>query len=323
MAIYKIGNKLLTNLSGKFYVKEQPPQPTIPAYTIRFKFDDTTKTPPTPNVGTFTAVDASQGIWDWHYENVNWCIQNSASGRFIDNYDTVFRGMTDYAGVILEVNALEVENMGGLFANLYKIRKINNVFIGEKKLKCTTLMFCNCASLTEIPYFDTSEVTECKKMFQRLASISLSENIWTTIPNFDFRKSKSAIYMFQNCTNIVHGPTLSLDSAEDTYNMFGGCTNMLDVNITNTQNLKTCEYMFSDCNKLKHVYDFDVDSLVNAARMYSQCWNVEDGITSFYNKVKNILTSSSSHSYMFNRCGIYTSADSERAALPVDWGGSV
>ena len=56
-------------------------QPVIvlPAKTIRFKFSNTNYQPTTGSgsnntstIGTWTVVNASQGIWDWYYNNTSW-----------------------------------------------------------------------------------------------------------------------------------------------------------------------------------------------------------------------------------------------------------
>lgn len=70
------GSSITLNASGELQasVGEQP-LPAIPAYSIRFKFTDTSFDPSTPLAvtnGTWSVVDADNGIWDFTYQYSDW-----------------------------------------------------------------------------------------------------------------------------------------------------------------------------------------------------------------------------------------------------------
>jgi surface protein len=87
-------------------------------------------------------------------------------------------------------------------------------------------MFDGCTSLTTVPAFDTSSVTDMGSMFYGCTSL-------TTVPAFD-----TSSVTFMN-------------------GMFNGCTSLTTVPAFDTSNVTNMDNMFHSCNSLQSLPEFD------------------------------------------------------------------
>ena len=82
-------------------------------------------------------------------------------------------------------------------------------------------MFAYCASLTTVPLFDTSNVTNTSFMFQSCASL-------TTVPLFDTSNVTNMSQMFQSCASLTTVPLLDTSNVTNMTYMFNGCSSLTE-----------------------------------------------------------------------------------------------
>ena len=78
-------------------------------------------------------------------------------------------------------------------------------------------MYRGCTSLTTVPLFNLSSVTNTYTMFYKCTAL-------TTVPLFDLSKVTNASYMFYQCTALTTVPLFNLSSCTNASNMFSGVT---------------------------------------------------------------------------------------------------
>lgn len=147
------------SVNGNLLGVNPPPTPQLPDYTIRLKYKEGTT--PTFSKGTGVLVDAENNIWDLTYENSDW------SGLLNNHTDLL---------EVLGANTSNVTNMGSRLVG----------------------MFYSCTSLTSVPLFDTSKVTNMRYMFYYCTSL-------TSVPLFDTSNVTDMKNMFRNCKKVQSG----------------------------------------------------------------------------------------------------------------------
>lgn len=96
------------------------PLPASPAYSLRFQFSDPSFDPTTPLAvtnGTWSAVDAAKGIWDFTYQNSNWT--DVFIGKFVASI------MGNVHADIIGGDLAGVTHAEHLFADCDRIKKFN------------------------------------------------------------------------------------------------------------------------------------------------------------------------------------------------------
>ena len=83
-------------------------------------------------------------------------------------------------------------------------------------------MFYGCASLTNVPQFDTSSATSMSYMFRGCTSL-------TNVPQFDTSSAFDMGYMFQSCSSITSLPAFDASSVKSITNFAGECAKLTDV----------------------------------------------------------------------------------------------
>jgi len=78
-------------------------------------------------------------------------------------------------------------------------------------------MFSVCSSLTTVPLFDLSSVTNSTNMFSYCAAL-------TTVPLLNLSSVTNAYAMFAYCAALTTVPLLNLSSVTNAGNMFSGVT---------------------------------------------------------------------------------------------------
>ena len=121
-------------------------------------------------------------------------------------------------------------------------------------------MFRDCINLTEIPYIDTSNVTNMYGLFQAC-------NL-TTIPQLDTRKVTNVSYIFSSCTNLTSIPLLDFPNISTITYFFGLSTMSRLTDLGGFKDLKinwNDNYGFAKCsnltyesvmNVINNLYDF-------------------------------------------------------------------
>lgn len=131
---------------------------------------------------------------------------------------------------------------------------INDLTSLLKNTTATTHMFRNCSTITSVPLFDTSKVTDAQNMFDGCRGL-------TSLPQFNFEKVYRGDYMFEYCSSLTSIPQFNFSEVAFTSSMFDGCTNLVDFPITSMPKMAYCGSMFRDCTSLSN------DSLNNILLM--------------------------------------------------------
>ena len=181
----------------------------------------------------------------------------------------------------------------------------SNVTDMKKMFKCCyqkTVGYEYNNSLTELDLtsFHTEELTDMQSMFmglQGLVTLNFSSNFSTA----NVTTMKEQFYMCKNLTAIdLSGFDTSNVTAMDY--MFTSCSNLLTLDLTafNTSNVTTMHRMFTSCSKLTGIdfgSNFDTSNVTDMERMFQSCGS----LTSL--DVSNFDTSSvTTMAYMFASC---------------------
>lgn len=94
------------------------------------------------------------------------------------------------------------------------------------KFRGCKYLFYNCTTLTTIPEFDTSDVTDMVCMFESCSRL-------TTIPEFNTSNVTNMERMLEYCVNLKTVPKLDMSNVTNTSNMFANCRNLTDVRLKN------------------------------------------------------------------------------------------
>lgn len=158
--------------------------------------------------------------------------------------------------------------------------------------KCTNAgyMFYRCRAITQIPLFDTSNVTDMQYMFR-------NANV-TSIPLFDTSKVTNMQYMFYQ-SGIKDIPLLDTSKVTNMQYMFAQCSALTSVPHLDTRNVTTMERMFyisggiealplfntskvtnmqmmcCQMKKLKTFPQLDMSKVTKAQQMFEQCYALE------------------------------------------------
>ena len=111
-----------------------------------------------------------------------------------------------------------------LFYNLTSITTIPS--FDTSKVTNMYGMFEGCTNLTSVPLFDTSKVTNLNNMFKGCTKL-------TSVPLFDTRNAVATAYMFNGCSSLTTIPALDLRVCSTNNYMFNGCKALTDIRIRN------------------------------------------------------------------------------------------
>ena len=283
----------------------------IPKNTLRFKFSNTSYVPTigypacTATIGSWSAYDASAGIWDWTCDSTDWyaAFQSGFTARVIGAGNTV--------ELIAGSSNITATSMEAMFHGCTSLKSVP--LFDTSSVKNMGDMFLTCEALTSVPLFDTSSVKRMSNMFAGCKSL-------TSVPLFD---TSSVVYMqsmFLSCSSLKSVPLFDTSSVLYMSNMFGECTSLKSVPLFNTSSAKSMVSMFYGCSSLKSVPLLDTSSVTNMESMFQYCRNVESGALALYQQASSQATPPSSHAYCFRDCGLDTTTGAaELAQIPSDW----
>ena len=129
-------------------------------------------------------------------------------------------------------------------------------------------MFTNCYSLTSVPLFNTSSVTNMANMFSNCNSL-------TTVPLFDTSVVRNMSLMFTNCFALQSVPLFNTELVITMQSMFSSCYALESVPLFNTSEVRTMSFMFQNCYALITVPLFNTASVTTMASMFSSCYALE------------------------------------------------
>lgn len=298
MAYLSYNGKILTR-SSKWvdYSSPTPPTPTIPPYTVRVEFSDTSFVPTVDILGLHTdvawnAVVASAGLWDCT------CTRETGGTK---NWNNLFDGTftEDKIGASNSVRVIACELQG---------------------VTQTEAMFRGCKLITEVGLlYDGGDITTAMHMFNGCTQLrSVGQCDWSGCQNFNM--------MFYNCQNLTSAGWIDASSAVTMTRMFSFCTSLTSsqVNPSTTTNVTSFEGMFADCHSLREVPLLDLTSATTVRESFKNTYSVTHGSLDLYRRASVapgiISGGDTTHYRTFYRCGRDSSSGSaELAQIPSDW----
>ena len=136
-----------------------------------------------------------------------------------------------------------------------------------------TNQYRNCISLTTVPLFNLSSVTDAYAMFYQCT-------VLTTVPLFNLSSVTNARYMFYGCASLTTVPLLNLSSVTDAGYMFSGCASLTTVPLFDLSKVTNATSMFLGVTLTTTSYS---DFLVNLATLSLQSGVSFHGGNSKYN----------------------------------------
>lgn len=144
---------------------------------------------------------------------------------------------------------------------------------------------------TEIPLFDTSNITNMEEMFY-------SSDI-VEVPLLDTSNVNSMGSMFYGCRSLKIIPLLDTQNVTNMAGMFNTCTSLEFIPQLNTSNVTTMYEMFMQCSKLTTIPLFNTNKVNDMREMFLRCSSLET--------VPSLDTSNvTSMIQMFNGCNKIT-----------------
>ena len=173
---------------------------------------------------------------------------------------------------------------------------LTNVYLDTPNATSTVGLFNGCSNLVNIPYLDTSNVTDFTNMFSGTAI--------TQFPNFDYSNANDF------GIDHIHGGISQICQS---------CTALQSVPDINVPNCGKIAMAFDGCTSLKHIPNIncarDPDSV---SYVFRNCVNAESGIYASYINLSS--KTPSRYNEAFKNCGSNTTTGAaELAQIPSDW----
>ena len=181
-------------------------------------------------------------------------------------------------------------------------------------------MFDSCRSLTSVPLFDTSNVTNMYGMFSYCRSL-------TTVPLFDTSKVTSMSYTFDNCRSLTTVPLFDTSSVTNMSSMFESCDSLTTVPLFDTSKVTNISRMLIYCDSLTSVGGFtDLGKAFTSAQTFNLARSplTSESVTNIANTVydMNQNTSIQSSTIQFSTA-VYNALTDEQKTLFTNKGWTV
>ena len=120
-----------------------------------------------------------------------------------------------------------------------------------------------------IPLFNTSNVKNCRMMFEGCRSL-------TTIPLLDTSKVTDMLVMFNACISLINIPQINTSSVTDISGMFQNCSRLTNIPLLNTSNVTAAGSLFQGCSALNTVPSINLSKITDPRKVK----NIFGGCTS-------------------------------------------
>lgn len=274
----------------------------------RFQFTNKSYVPSTLWVpGYWTAVDASNGIWDYTPTSID--DRLLPFGLADPNMGYAHFLGTGTGSVPDTVTAIEV------FNGSTRLRTAA-AFDVPSTVTDISNMFTNCTNLTAIGAFDFSDCT----ITDAITVFANTPNLKTLPDGIDFTGVTNGRIMFDG-SGITRLPdSISFPYLTNADSMFlGSAIEEFPIGF----DLPSCTTMRNFCGRcgnLKHVPLMPLQSVLDVNYAFGDCVMVESGALALYNALKNRVTS---HDGCFTNCGRDTvTGAAELGMIPSSWGGT-
>jgi len=299
--------------NGKILLR--PETMDIPPMTLRFRFKDKTFVPnntTNAKVGRWYVVDASNGIYDWTYNNSDWSgafyfSSYSASEKYLPECDII--GSGDIS-IVTNASYMFRHAPGGPLIDS-AIIDFHNGVTNIKSIFHTT-------PIKNVALYGTSSITDASYAFEDTSIRSAYIEDASSVTNMK--------YMFYKCSGITSGSSIVVNNTSnvtDMSYMFSHCVNLESAPTLDTQNVINMDRMFQYCH-LKHVPLLDTRSAESMSGTFFYNQIVESGALALYQQASSQANPPTYHGNCFNLCGNSTvTGAAELAQIPADWGGTM
>ena len=157
---------------------------------------------------------------------------------------------------------------------------------------------------------------ECVDSANNIWDITNTSSEWS-YPLMDINDGQVHV---TECLGINLGTVTSISHL---FHNYGNTLPIPYIPLFDASKLESCEYFAYDCTNLRKIPDLNFDSIGYCVNMFAGCVNVETGILSMYNKLKQKVTNPLFHEDCFSNCGSNTTTGAaELAQIPASWGGT-
>lgn len=286
--------------------------PTLPPYTMRFQFTDTSYVPvsgTTSKYGTWTPVDTFNGVWDFFYKNSSWL------GMF--KYRMEAGDVGNGTVKVIDANLQGVTSIAQLFYNDEALTSIDS--IDTSTVTNMYLAFYACFNLQHLPdNFDTSNVYNMDNTFDLCTHL-------VKLPNINTSNVTQMTQAFASLRTITSFPTIDTSKVSVFRETFGTIWNVKEFPTINTNRAYDTRYMFAGCKSLESIPTLTSTAHITDVRgMFAECPKVKRGILDMYTQLSTQANPPTHYSGCFTNCGI---DDPEGLAqlqqIPTSWGGTM
>lgn len=142
------------------------------------------------------------------------------------------------------------------------IEKVISLFKASET-SCKQL-FYNKTTITEVPYFDTSKVTDFTGMLYNCKAL-------TKVPQYDTSSGTTMENMFRGCTVLTKIPQIDTSKSTKFSNMFNACKALTEVPQFDTSQGTAFNSMFLQCSALETIPLLNLTNATTYSSAFSSC----------------------------------------------------
>jgi surface protein len=211
-----------------------------------------------PTIGSTSTTSASQVISFSKLERVQLLNYSPTSSGYLFSDCTGLRSVN-----ITTVGSFGIgSSANGMFYNCYSLTEVP--LFDTQNVSNMSNMFYSCRSLTTVPLFNTAAVTNMKQMFYYCPSL-------TSVPVFNTAAVTDMSYMFWSCFSLTSVPLFNTAAVTTISNMLYGCSSLTSVPLFNTAAVTNMSFMFYDCSSLTSVPLFNTAAVTDMSYMLYGC----------------------------------------------------
>lgn len=136
-------------------------------------------------------------------------------------------------------------------------------------LKSTRKMFDGCETLTEVPYFSVSGVTDAYSMFYGCWNI-------TALPEFDFADGVDMRFAFYNVSKLENIKAKNVFHAKSVENIFGNCRDLKKIENFDFSQNSSVNMIFDQCQSLYDLPEMDFSNASSSLYAFRGTYNLSD-----------------------------------------------
>lgn len=265
------GNALSLNGFGLVVRGQNPYNPlNLPAYTVRFQFDDTTYDPLQESGwkdgSAWTRVSTSPNIWDYYTGTAVQPTSSAYQGTFYNKFNSITNTVHVLGAYLPPLPSQRAADGRTFFAECSAILSTGIMDLsGFNTLQGT---FSYCARLNTVDDIYAINVSGFAETFRGCTSLTLAPNIASG------NSVTSTVGMFRDCQSLAAVNLFDTSNVTSVQDMFNGCSSLASIPLFNTSKSTNFHNMFSHCSSLYMVPLLDTSSATDTSTMFYQCTNL-------------------------------------------------